>query len=117
MSFELRRFAAATIAGLLLAAPAGVGAQSQDTQAGGNGETAEDTGGSELDVDQAWENAKRDWRDLQEASGDAWDDAKQEFEESWSRLQRALSGADEAVPPPDPSAGDGSDAEAGGSDP
>jgi hypothetical protein len=112
MAPRTTRFAALLTAGLMLAAPAGAAAADAD-----NGDAGAEGNGAGMSVDQAWENAKRDWRDLQEASGDAWDDAKQEFEESWSRLQRALSGADEAVPPPDPSAGDGSDAEAGGSDP
>lgn len=55
----------------------------------------------DMSVQEAWTNAKEDWRELQEASGDAWGEARTEFQKSWSRLQRLMSEQDGAAPPPD----------------
>jgi hypothetical protein len=44
-----------------------------------------------MSVEQAWENAREDWQELQEASGDAWNNASDEFDQSWQQLQRAMS--------------------------
>jgi hypothetical protein len=97
MAPRTTRFAALLTAGLMLAAPAGAAAADAD-----NGDAGAEGNGAGMSVDQAWENAKRDWQKLQDASGEAWGEAKREFEDSWSRLQQALSDSDEAAPPPDP---------------
>lgn len=56
-----------------------------------------------MTVSEAWQNAKEDWRALQEASGDAWEDAQRQFEESWADLQATMRQSDgEAPPPPNP---------------
>lgn len=54
----------------------------------------------DMTVSQAWQNAKEDWRALQEASGDAWEDARRQFEESWADLQSAMRRSDDDTPPP-----------------
>ncbi|MBK1696120.1 hypothetical protein [Rhodovibrio salinarum] len=93
-----KRLGAGLMAAFLLAgttAPALAAGSDSETSAG----KAEQT--SDMTIDQAWANAKEDWRELQEASGDAWNDARDEFEESWSRLQRMMSEEEGSAPPPD----------------
>ncbi len=86
--------AAAMIAGTALpAAAAGEGASER-----ADGKAAQTR---DMSVQEAWANAKEDWRELQAASGDAWGEARQEFQKSWSRLQNLMSDSDGAALPPD----------------
>jgi hypothetical protein len=79
--------------------------------AAGDGEQAESET-RDMSVEEAWANAKQDWRDLEKASGDAWGEARKEFEKSWRRLQDMMSESDGAAPPPDdPAELEGKDAQ------
>jgi hypothetical protein len=94
-----KRAGAALLAALLVAGTAlpaaAAGAGESERAAEAQGETRD------MSVEEAWANAKQDWRDLEKASGDAWGEAREEFQKSWSRLQRLMSESDEAAPPPD----------------
>ena len=100
---QKNRASAALLAGLLIAGtslPALATGQG-DPQA--SGESVDGTG--DMSVQEAWANARQDWRELQAASGEAWDEAQKEFQDSWSRLQRLMSEQDGTAPPPDDPAG------------
>jgi hypothetical protein len=96
--------AAAMIAGT--AVPAAAAGEGASERADGN--KAAQT--RDMSVQEAWTNAKEDWRELEAASGDAWGEARQEFQKSWSRLQNLMSDSDGAAPPPDePEQGSGAE--------
>lgn len=94
-----KRAGAALLTALLVAGTAlpaaAAGAGDSERAAEAQGETRG------MSVEEAWANAKQDWRDLEKASGDAWGEARKEFQKSWSRLQSLMSESDGAAPPPD----------------
>ena len=98
-----KRAGAALLAGLLIAGTSlpALAAGQGDAQAGG----APSAGNGDMSVQEAWANARQDWRDLQAASGEAWGAAQTEFQKSWSRLQRLMAEQDGTAPPPDNPAG------------
>lgn len=83
--------AAALLAGTVAPAPAADQPDANDAASASDG----------MSVQEAWSNAKQDWRKLQAASGDAASAARQEFEESWDQLQRLMSEQEGTAPPPD----------------
>ena len=95
-----RRTAAALLAAGMIAGtavPAAAAGEGASERADGN--KAAQT--RDMSVQEAWTNAKEDWRELEAASGDAWGEARQEFQKSWSRLQNLMSDSDGTAPPPD----------------
>jgi len=88
-------------AACLLAALLTAGLPAPAAAEGGDNADGQPAQPGEMSVQEAWSNAKKDWRDLQAASGDAWGEARQQFQESWNRLQRLMSDRDGTAPPPD----------------
>lgn len=96
----MRALAAAGAIALLLGAPGPAPAQERGADAG-------KPGASDMSVQEAWAEAKRDWRKLESKSGEAWEKAREEFQKSWRELQRVMQDAGEDAPPP-PNAAPGS---------
>jgi hypothetical protein len=83
------------LATLLVAAPAASAAAAGQEDGPQKPEQAQD-----MSIQEAWENARRDWNKLQDASGKAWRDAREEFAESWQRLQEMMAESEDETPPP-----------------
>ncbi|MBK1670843.1 hypothetical protein CKO28_22765 [Rhodovibrio sodomensis] len=99
-----KRAGAALMLALLLAGtslPALAAGQSGDRDAGDRQAAGGDMGGSEMSVQEAWANAREDWNQLQDASGDALSAARKQFQQSWNRLQSLMSEQEGTAPPPD----------------
>lgn len=90
------------IAALGLSAPA----PAQEAADTGEGKGTAADGQMEMSLKEAWQNAKSDWKALQKASGDAWEKAKAEFDESWSALKRRLDEAEPATADDEPAGTD-----------
>ncbi|MDZ7713874.1 MAG: hypothetical protein U5L06_12565 [Rhodovibrio sp.] len=95
-----KRTGAALLAAAMIAGTGFPAAAAGDGAAERADDTAAETRG--MSVEEAWANAKQDWRELEAASGDAWGAARKEFQQSWSRLQTLMSESDGAPPPDAP---------------